>query len=91
MFLFFVEPPVSNDHILVGRTRGGALHGEQMDCCREKAKAGLQPGIVCPNVTRRTNERIVQNERARAGLLADWAPHHAFAGRRGATRSSKYL
>ena len=38
----------------------------------EKARAGH--AVVCPNVTRRTKERITQNKRARAGSLAlvDW-------------------
>ena len=35
----------------------------------EKAKAGLQHAVVCPNVTGRTKKRIVQNKRARAGSL----------------------
>ena len=35
----------------------------------EKARAGLRHAVVCPNVTRRTNERIAQSKRARAGSL----------------------
>ena len=35
-----------------------------------KARAGLRHAVVCPNVTVRTNERIVQSKRARAGSLA---------------------
>ena len=31
---------------------------------------GLRHAVVCPNVTRRTEERIAQNKRARAGSLA---------------------
>ena len=36
----------------------------------EKNKAGLRRAEVCPNVTGRTNKRIVQSKRARAGSLA---------------------
>ena len=36
----------------------------------EKANAGLRHAVVCPNVTGRTKERIVQGKRARAGSLA---------------------
>ena len=36
----------------------------------EKAKAGLQHAVVCPNVTGRTEERIAESKRARAGSLA---------------------
>ena len=36
----------------------------------EKTKAGLRHAVVCPNVTGWTKERIAQNKRARAGLLA---------------------
>ena len=36
----------------------------------EKTKAGLRHGVVCPNVTERTKERIAQSKRARAGSLA---------------------
>ena len=35
----------------------------------EKTKAGLRHAVVCPNVTGRTKERIVQSKRARAGSL----------------------
>ena len=35
-----------------------------------KARAGVRHAVVCPNVTGRTEEKIVQSERARAGLLA---------------------
>ena len=52
-----------------GRTRGGTFHGE-MDRVAEEAKAGLRHAVVCPNVTRRTKDRIAQSKRARAGLLA---------------------
>ena len=40
----------------------------------KKNKAGLRHAVVCPNVTRRTKERIAQSKRARAGSLAlvDW-------------------
>ena len=36
----------------------------------EKVRAGLWYAVVCPNVTGRTMERIVQSKRARAGSLA---------------------
>ena len=37
----------------------------------ERARAGLRHAVVCPNVTGRTKERIVQKrKRARAGSLA---------------------
>ena len=36
----------------------------------EKAKAGLRHVVVCPNVTGRTKERIVQSKQARTGSLA---------------------
>ena len=36
----------------------------------EKAKAGLPHAVVCPNETGRTEKRIVQSKRARAGSLA---------------------
>ena len=36
----------------------------------EKARAGLRHAILCPDVTRRTMERIAQSKRARAGSLA---------------------
>ena len=35
-----------------------------------KARAGLRPAVVCPNVTGRAKERIAQSKRARAGLHA---------------------
>ena len=35
----------------------------------EKARAGLRHAVVCPNVTGRTEKRIAQTKRARAGLL----------------------
>ena len=35
----------------------------------EEARAGLRHAVVCPNVTGRTKERIVQSKRARAGSL----------------------
>ena len=43
-----------------GGTRSGTF---------QKARAGLWHTVVCPNVTRRTKERIPQNKRARAGSL----------------------
>ena len=36
----------------------------------ERAGAGLRHAVVCPNVTGRAKERIVQSKRARAGSLA---------------------
>ena len=36
----------------------------------EKAKAGLRYAVGCTNVTRKTEERITQSKRARAGPLA---------------------
>ena len=39
----------------------------------EKLKAGLRHAVVCPNVTGRTQERIAQSKRARAGSLAFFA------------------
>ena len=36
----------------------------------EEAWTGLRHAVVCPNVTGRTNERIAQSKRARAGSLA---------------------
>ena len=37
---------------------------------QKKNKAGLRHAVVCPNVTGRTEEKIAQIERARAGSLA---------------------
>ena len=36
----------------------------------DKARAGLRYEAPCPNVTGRTNERIAQSKRVRAGSLA---------------------
>ena len=36
----------------------------------EKARIGLWHAVVCPNVTGRTEEKMVQSKHARAGLLA---------------------
>ena len=36
----------------------------------EEARVGLRHAVVCPNVTGRTNGRIAQSKRARAGSLA---------------------
>ena len=43
----------------------------------EKAKAGLRYAVVCPNVTGRIEDRIVQSKRACAGSLAivDYCSH----------------
>ena len=49
--------------------RGGTFHGE-MNHFREIHRAGQRHAVVCPNVTGRTNQRIAQSKRARAGSLA---------------------
>ena len=36
----------------------------------EKVRAGLRHAVVCPNVTGRTKERMVQSKRACTGSLA---------------------
>ena len=36
----------------------------------ERARAALRHVVICPNVTRRTKERVAQSKRARTGLLA---------------------
>ena len=48
----------------------GAEHFMAKWIAAEKNKAGLRHAVVCPNVTRRTKERIAQSKRARAGSLA---------------------
>ena len=48
----------------------GAEHFIAKCIAAEKTKAGLRHAVVCPNVTGRTKERIVQSKRARAGSLA---------------------
>ena len=48
----------------------GAEHFMAKWITAEKAKAGLRHAVVCPNVTGRTNKRIAQSKRARAGSLA---------------------
>ena len=48
----------------------GAEHFMAKWMVAEKTKAGLRHTVVCPNVTRRTKERIAQSKRARAGSLA---------------------
>ena len=50
-----------------GGTKGGTFHGE-MGRCR-KARAGQRHAVVCPNLTRRTKERIAQSKRVCAGSL----------------------
>ena len=60
------------------RTRGngaerqnkGAEHFMARLIAAEKTKVGLRHGVVCPNVTGRTKERIAQSKRARAGSPA---------------------
>ena len=51
-------------------TEQGAEHFMAKWIDAEKTKAGLRHAGVCPNVTGRTKERIVQSKRARAGSLA---------------------
>ena len=48
----------------------GAEHFVAKLIAAEKTRAGLQHAVICPNVTRRTKERIAQSKRARAGSLA---------------------
>ena len=48
----------------------GAEHFMGKWIAAEKTKAGLRHAVVCPNVTRRTKERIAQSKRARAGSVA---------------------
>ena len=48
----------------------GAEHFMLKLIVAEKTEAGLRHAVVCPNVTGRTKERIVQSKRARAGSLA---------------------
>ena len=48
----------------------GAEHFMAKWIVTEKNKAGLRYAVVCPNVTRRTKERIAQSKRDRAGSLA---------------------
>ena len=52
-----------------GGTRGGTFHGE-MDRCRDSQGWTTACSSICPNVTGRTKERIVQIKRVRAGSLA---------------------
>ena len=47
----------------------GAEHFMVKWIAGEEARAGLRHAAVCPNVTRRTKERIAQNKRVRAGSL----------------------
>ena len=51
-----------------GGARGGTLHAKWI--AAEKVRAELRHAVVCPNMTGRTKEKIVQNKRARAGSLA---------------------
>ena len=53
-----------------GRTRGGAFHGEIGRSLQRKPRPDYGIQWVCPNVTGRTNERLVQSKRARAGSFA---------------------
>ena len=58
----FASTPTSGR--LQPRTRGNDVMAKWI--ASEKTKAG----VVCPNVTERTKERIAQSKRARAGSLA---------------------
>ena len=51
-----------------GGTMDETIHGG-IDRAVEKVWSGLRHGVVCPNVTRRTKERITQSKRVRAGSL----------------------
>ena len=51
-------------------TEQGAEHFMVKLIAAAKATAGLRHAVVCPNVTGRTEERIAQSKRARAGSLA---------------------
>ena len=48
----------------------GAEHFMVNWIAAEQARVGLRHAVVCPNETGRTNERIAQSKRARAGSLA---------------------
>ena len=48
----------------------GAEHFMVKWIAAEKVRVGLRYAVVCPNVTGRTKERIVQSKRTRAGSLA---------------------
>ena len=52
------------------QNKGRSISWRNGSLVAEKAKAGLQHARVCPNVTGRTEERIAQSKRARAGSLA---------------------
>ena len=53
-----------------GEWRRTAEHLMAKCIAAEESKAGLRHAVVCPNVTGRTKEGIVQSKRARAGSLA---------------------
>ena len=48
----------------------GAQHFMAKWITAEKVRAGLRHAMVSPNMTGRTNEKIAQSKRARAGSLA---------------------
>ena len=48
----------------------GAEHFMAKWVVAEKTKTGLRHAVVCPNMTRRTKERIAQSKRTRADSLA---------------------
>ena len=53
-----------------GKTRGGAFHGGIGRSLQRKPRPDYGSTVVCPSMTRRTNERIIQSKRARAGSFA---------------------
>ena len=65
-----VDPDTScHDHILYTYIQGAEYFMAKW-IAAEEARAGLRHAVVCPNVTGRTKEKIVQSKRARAGSLA---------------------
>ena len=52
-----------------GGTRGETFHMTKW-IAAAKARAGLRHGVICPNVTGRTKEKIAQSKRTRAGSPA---------------------
>ena len=53
----------------------GAEHFTVKSIGTEKPRAGLRHAVVCPNVTGRTKETIIQSKRARAGSFALLTSH----------------
>ena len=71
--------PVDYDHIMTAAReerewRNTAERGAERFMAKwiaaDKVRAGLRSAVVCPNVTGRTEERMVQSKRVRAGSLA---------------------